>query len=63
MSDKKGEEYRLGYVPGVKELIRELGSTASKTGKAEEFLAALNLIVENLQSKPLEWGDPLFKTK
>jgi hypothetical protein len=40
--------------------LRRWGLRAVELGLAEEFAKTVRTVKENLQSRPLTWGDPLY---
>jgi hypothetical protein len=56
-------EYRVDRFPKVTEQVKSLAAKAKDLGSLKRFVSALKEIVVNLQTRPLEWGDPLYRTK
>lgn len=59
---KHDNHYTVDRVPSVNEQIRELVAKASAFGIRQAVLDALNAIVDELGTRPLEWGDPEYRT-
>jgi len=54
----KARQYRLSHVPRVAQQIRDLSKRAAELGISHWLKDTLNLIVEKLQTVPLQIGDP-----
>jgi hypothetical protein len=63
MVKKDESDYRVDRVRRVVDQIRELGDRAATLGISENYLSALRAILERLQTSPLDWGDPEWRTK
>ena len=55
--------YRIGRFAGIDEKIQILAKRAKKLGIYKAFRKALAQILEHLQARPLEWGDPEYNTQ
>ena len=55
--------YKIDRTPGVNQQMRELAKRAKARRIFEAYTDALRRMLENLQHRPLEWGDPESNTK
>ena len=55
--------YRLAHVPHVANQVRELSKRAASLGISGWLKQSLDLIVEKLQTAPLQMGDPVRHPK
>jgi hypothetical protein len=63
MAQNDHPSYQLTQLPAVTRQLREMGRNAVELGIATEYAEALKTIVANLQTRPLEWGDPEYRLK
>lgn len=63
MAAKEGLLYRVARTSPVNEQIRALAKKAVSAGIDQEFFRAMREVVEQLQTRPLEWGDPERRTR
>jgi hypothetical protein len=54
--------YKVEQIGPVKEQVRTLAARATVAGIYREYAQAMHLIVKELQTRPLEWGDPEWQT-
>ena|SRR5436853_139449 len=57
------DKYAVDRLPGVTVQIRQLFARAKLLGIGRQVLDALEAIVTQLETRPLEWGDPEYATK
>jgi len=62
MSEKK-PGYKVDFLPAVKESMFHLAARAAAIGIHEEYVRATRSIIEQLQTRPIEWGDPEWSTR
>ena len=55
--------YQGGKFAGVGDKMRALADRAVFSGMRQAYLDALKHMMSRLQKDPLEWGDPLYRTK
>jgi hypothetical protein len=55
--------YTVDRLPEVTEQIRQVVARAKGQGHGAQVLDALEWIVSQLETRPLEWGDPEYATK
>jgi hypothetical protein len=55
--------YKVGKFSGVGEQMRALADRAKLVGIRQRYLEALQEMLERLQLDPLDFGDPLYRTK
>ena len=60
MAEKPG--YKVDFLPAVKEALLRLGDRAAAAGLHREYVRAVRAIIDRLRTRPLEWGDPLWRT-
>lgn len=58
-----GSPYQVGKTARVSAQVRELSRRAADAGITAPFVAGLKRMTARLQSDPLGWGDPEFRTK
>jgi hypothetical protein len=63
MPAKEEAPYKIEYMGPVKAQIRDLVLKASALNKQQEVLDALRIIVHQLRTRPLEWGEPKHRTR
>src|SRR5262245_26246060 len=63
MAAKKGATYRIDHARPVADQMRALEEQAASAGVYDEYLAALKGVLERVQTAPLEWGDPEWRTQ
>ena len=56
-------KYIVDRLPAVTVQIRQFIERAIKLGTGEQVLDVIQHIVQNLETRPLEWGDPEYATK
>lgn len=57
------DRFTVDRLPDVTVEIRRLVGRARELGTANTVLDALENIVEKLETVPLEWGDPEYRTR
>ena len=55
--------YTIGRFAGIDARIQELADQAKKLGIGKPYKDAWRQILSNLQTRPMEWGDPEYNTK
>jgi hypothetical protein len=63
MTDDDADDYRVDRLVAVTEQIHELAAKAAAKGRQPEFVETLKSILAELTKKPLEWGDPEYRTR
>jgi hypothetical protein len=58
-----GGPFRVDRFPRVNEQIRQLAAKAAAIGKQVELIDALKSVVEQLTTRAVEWGDPMYRTR
>ena len=61
MTANPGDRYRVSCSRALLERLRRWGQTAQRIGLGEDYAAALRQIQEQLETVPLEWGDPQYR--
>jgi hypothetical protein len=54
--------FKVAQYPGVAEQIQALAEEATLAGIKQIYLDALRQMVRHLESNPLGWGDPEYRT-
>jgi hypothetical protein len=62
VAHENASDYTVDRVPQVDEQIRALVRKSAAAGEVEHVFAALDMMLLQLKTKPLEWGDPEFRT-
>jgi len=62
MAEKKSP-YRIEHLPAAKEAVIRLADRAIAAGIYEDFIRALDMAFEQLQTRPIEWGDAEWSTR
>ena len=62
MAEKK-PSYKVDYLSAVKDAMLHLAARAAAVGIHEDYVRAVHSIIEHLQTRPFEWGDPERKTR
>jgi hypothetical protein len=62
-SAEQPARYSVDRLPAVTDQIRRYVARGKQLGLGREVLDALEDIVDSLEARPLEWGDPLYATK
>ncbi len=55
--------YKLEQLGLVKEQIRTLSARATAAGVYPELAPAVQIVYDELRTRPLEWGDPEWSTR
>lgn len=55
--------FKVDRMPAVNQEIHQLAERAKQRRIWHSYFDALNGIVDQLTNRPLEWGDPLHRTK
>jgi mRNA-degrading endonuclease RelE of RelBE toxin-antitoxin system len=55
--------YKVDRTPAVNHQLRDLADRAKAQRIHQAYLDALREMLSELQTRPLEWGDPQYKTK
>jgi hypothetical protein len=63
MTGDDAHKYRVDRLVAVTEQIRELAAKSAEKGRQLDFLEILKSILAELTNKPLEWGDPEYRTR
>jgi hypothetical protein len=63
MVSSEGSQYRVDPTGLAKRQMRELAINAPSPRERQEVLDALKGIIEELQTRPLEWGEPEHRTR
>jgi hypothetical protein len=63
MPSKEESAYKVVHVRSVNEQIESLVQKASLFNRRQEVVSALEVIVHNLQARPLAYGDPEYRTR
>jgi hypothetical protein len=53
-------KFQVSQKPGVIEQVRRLHEVARKNGIETKYVLALKQMVQHLETRPLEWGDPEY---
>jgi hypothetical protein len=56
-------QYRIDQTRRVVKEIRNLTARATALGIRQEFFQAWHSIIEQLRSRPVEWGDPQWRIR
>jgi hypothetical protein len=56
-------EYQVDRVPQVDEQIQALAKKAVTRSAKQQLVAALKTALEQLRTRPLDWGDPERRTR
>lgn len=62
MPPKNESEYHIDLLKKAKEDIALLAKKAASRGIRKDFIQAFKVVIEQLKTRPLEWGDPERKT-
>ncbi len=62
MALQEGSPYRVDPVGTAKQQMVDLIARATALGQRQEVLTALKSIIDELETRPLEWGDPEHRT-
>jgi hypothetical protein len=54
--------YRMSRVPRVVQQIEDLANRATERGIRQAFFTALEVALSHLETRPLDWGDPEWRT-
>jgi hypothetical protein len=57
------ERFRVGRLPRVESVLKELIEQAGREGNKTSVFESLRFIHECLETAPLTWGDPTYHTK
>ena len=60
---EKNPGYKVDFLPAVKEAMLDLAARAAATGIREDYVQAWRSIIDQLRTRPLEWGDPDWGTR
>src|SRR5438094_912715 len=55
--------FRVGHLESAIAAIRALRGRAIEVSATREFRRALQVMMDNLEHRPLDWGDPLHRTR
>lgn len=60
---RRESDYRVDQLNKVKEQVRALAKKAKSLGILDAIRQTLETIIEQLRTRPLEWGDPERRTR
>jgi hypothetical protein len=63
MENDPSPAFTVDRLPVVNEQIRKGAELADVHGSRKEYLEALRTMLQELQSHPIEWGEPRYNTK
>ncbi|MFO0968163.1 MAG: hypothetical protein U0793_21615 [Gemmataceae bacterium] len=55
--------FRVDRLPKVDDQIKNNAAVAKARGFFDEFFRSLTVMMEALGNRPLEWGDPRYRTR
>lgn len=63
MSHGQPGDYKVDHTVGAKEQIRSATALATQAGKLPEIIAILKKAVLLMQTDPIGWGEPEYRSK
>ena len=63
MSEPQPTPYRLDHTQNVPEEIQSIQAAAREAGRLRQFVEIMKEAVHRLETDPLGWGDPEFRSK
>ena len=63
MEGNHSPQFEVGWTAAARQQARDLLVRAKAVGYWEEISQALREVRNNLESDPIQWGDPLHQTK
>ncbi len=63
MSEGQPGDYRVDHTVAAKEQIRASAAFADEAGKLPEFIAILKKALRLMQTDPIGWGEPEYRSK
>jgi hypothetical protein len=60
---KEGPVYKVDRLRGVDQQIKALAAQAAAAGVSREYAQALRAVIDQLRTRPLDWGDPEWSTR
>lgn len=61
MSEESGATYRVVASGAILQQLRRWADLARNRGVLEPYVQILKTIETNLRTRPLDWGDPLYR--